>query len=159
MRLLIVLIIFVFNSTALAENLDREAINDALINIKAIPLKHKGQEGIWFPKADSELLLKLVTNKLDLALDTIDNQTIQINALKDAVKSYKESNTSYAELADYNRKMFDVAMKHLPNLDPPPDMAWYKTPEATFIYGLVLGVGVTVGATCLAIEAVKTSNQ
>jgi hypothetical protein len=156
MRLLTVLIIFAFSATARADDLDREAINDALINIKAVKLKHDGQEGVWFPKADAEILLELVTNKLKLSLDTIDNQTIQINALKDAVNSYKESNASYAELADHNQQMFDIAMKHLPDLDP-PEPSWYETPKATFVYGIIVGVGVAVGATLLAIESIEAT--
>jgi len=156
MRLLIASIIFGFSFNAFADDLDREAINDALINIKAVPLKHDGKEGVWFPKADAEILLELVTNRLKLSLDIIDTQTIQIKALKDVVESYKASNTSYAELAEHNQQMFDVAMKHIPELDP-PEPSWYETPKATFIYGIIVGVAITAGTTYLAIQAVKAN--
>ena len=88
MRFLIVLIIFVFNSTALAEKLDRAEINKSLQDIQSISLKHKGKSGVWFSEQDSDKILILVEEKLPQALDIIDGQDREILLLKNAIKSY-----------------------------------------------------------------------
>jgi hypothetical protein len=152
MKFLIVSILLAFSSVVHAQDIDRAAINEGLKNVRSVTLKHNGQEGVWFPKKDAEFLLDLVSTKLKLSLDIIDNQNIQIAALKSAVDGYKQSKDSYAELADFNRTMFDTAMKHLPELNP-PEPSWYESPKATFIYGVVLGGAVVFGTTWLATQA------
>lgn len=153
MRSLIVLIICAFSTSSLAaEQINRAEINKSISNIKSIPLKHQGKDGVWFSKTDAEILLDLITDKLKLSLDIIDNQSIQIAALKSAIDGYKQSNKSYLDLANLNRQMFDVAMKHLPDLNP-PEPGWYESSTATFVYGLVVGGLVVFGTTYLATEA------
>lgn len=154
MKFLIVLIISTFSVPALGQKLNREEIRKQLQGIQSVPLKHQGQEGVWFPKEDAELLLDLVSTKLKLSLDIIDNQDVQIKALQSAVDAYKLSNQSYLDLSNLNRSMFDTAMKHLPDLNP-PELSWYESPKATFIYGLMVGGAVVFGTTYLATQALE----
>jgi len=155
MKSLLVSIICAFSTPAFAaDQLDRTEINRSLSQIKSISLKHQGQDGVWFPRQDAEFLLDLVSTKLKLSLDIIDNQNTQIDALKSAVEGYKQSNKSYLELAELNRKMFDTAMQHIPNLNP-PEPSWYENTKATFIYGLVVGGVVVFGTTYLATKALE----
>lgn len=154
MRSLIVSTILIFSSVAYAQDIDRTAIRERLKTVRSVPLKHNGQEGVWFPKSDAEFMLDLVSNKLKLSLDIIDNQNVQIAALKSAVDGYKQSSKQYSELAELNRTMFDTAMKHMPDLHP-PEPAWYESPKATFIYGLVAGGAIVFGTTYLATQALS----
>lgn len=154
MRFLLVSTILFFSSVANAQDINRSAINERLKQVQSIPLKHDGKEGVWFPKADAEFILDLVSTKLKLSLDIIDNQSIEIGALKSAVDGYKKSNEQYLKLADLNKAMFDVAMKHMPDLVPPAP-SWYESPKATFIYGVVVGGAVVFGTTYLATKALS----
>lgn len=155
MKYLIVLIICAFSASSFGKKLDRSEINESISNIKSIPLKHNGKDGIWFPKEDAELLLNLVTNKFKLSLDIIDSQNLQIAAQKSAIDGYKLSNESYMDLSSLNKEMFDVAMKHLPDLNPPKP-SWYESPKATFVYGLMVGGVVVMGTTYLATQALDS---
>jgi hypothetical protein len=145
MRFLTALIVYIFSSTAYAQNVSRAEINSALESIKSIPLKHNGQEGVWFPKDDAEIILSIIEEKLPLTLDIIDKQSEQIKLLETALTSYKASNEHYKELVGLHRQMFDTAMKYLPKLDA-PDPAWYETTKATYIYGVITGAALIVGA-------------
>lgn len=154
MKFLIVSIILASSTFAQAQVIDRAELKKSLENVRSVPVKHDGVQGVWFPEKDAELLLDLVSTKLKLSLDIIDNQNVQIAALKSAVDGYKQSKNSYAELADFNRTMFDTAMKHLPDLTP-PEPSWYESPEATFVYGLVLGGAIIFGTTYLSIKSLE----
>lgn len=154
MKFLIVLIISTFSVPALGQKLDRKEIRKQVRSIISVPLEYQGKEGVWFPKKDAELLLDLVSTRLKLTLDTIDNQDIQIQALQSAVDAYKLSNQSYLELSTLNKDMFDTAMKHLPDLNP-PEPAWYESSTATFVYGIMVGGAVVFGTTYLSIKALE----
>lgn len=146
MTFLIVSIIFAFNVTDV--NLDRSKINESLSAIESIPLKYKNKDGIWLSTKDSEILLDLVSTKLRLSLDIIDNQNIQINALKSAVESYKIVSNQYLKLSDLNKSMYDTAadsLSKITNISP-----WYNSPEAMYIYGFISGAVVIMGTTYLA---------
>ena len=60
MRFLVVLIISIYNTTALAQKLDRAVINQSLNGIKSVPLKHNSLNGIWFSTKDAEIILQLI---------------------------------------------------------------------------------------------------
>lgn len=152
MRYLIGLIICAYSQDIwAATQLDRTEINNTLSTIHSVPLPNKGQDGIWFPKADAELLLDLVSGKFRLALDTIDEQTTEISALTAAVNSLKVSNQSYQDLANLNKQMFDTAMATIPKLVPPAP-AWYENSKATYVYGVVTGGILVFGTTYLATQ-------
>jgi hypothetical protein len=138
MKFLIALIIL--GSDGASTDLDRSEINKSIQNIRSVPLEHNGEEGVWYPKADAELLLGLI-GKLSLALDIIDDQSKQIKYLKISKNSYKEASQQYKGVAVMNKDMFNIAMTNLSSLEP-VDYAWYETPTATFLYGLAVGVGV-----------------
>ena len=70
---------------------------------------------------------------------------------------YKLSSESYMKMANLNHQMFSTAMKHMPDLNP-PELSWYETPEATFIYGMIAGGIVVFSTTYLATKALDSSN-
>lgn len=153
MRFLIALIILASSFPVYAAKLDRSEINKTLKSIKSVSLTHKGQKGVWFPEADADILLNLVTEKFKLSLDIIDAQEEQSKAQKSAIDSYKLSGENYEKLATYNLNMFDVAMKHIPKLEP-PDYSWYEKPGSTFIWGYVAGTVVTIVTAYVAVQAI-----
>ena len=153
MKFLTVLIILASSSVS-AQSIDRSKINQSLQEIKTIPLSNNGKDGVWFEKKDAEIVLDLVKNKFKLALDIIDDQAAQAESLKIAVEALKLSNQSYLDLADINKQMFDVAMKHMPDLDP-PEPPWYKNSKATFVFGIIVGGATMFGSTYLAVRTLK----
>ncbi len=145
MRFLIVLTILVYSATASAQQLDRAEINKALQSIKSVPLKHKGQDGVWFSVDDADKLLQLVQKKLPQALDTIDAQTEQAKALNIAIDAYKTSNNQYLKVAELTMSALDVALKYIPQIIP-PNPPWYKSGKAVYIYGVLTGAGAVIGS-------------
>lgn len=156
MRFLIVLTILASSSISNAEKLNRSEINKSLAGIKSVPLIHKGQKGVWFPEADAEVLLNLVSIKLRLSLDIIDDQSDQIDKLNISIENYKEVSNNYKQLAQYNQDMFDIAMKHIPNLKP-PEYSWYEKPGSMFMWGAITGAIVTLGLTYAAVSTVEAA--
>jgi len=148
MIFLLASIIFTFNVTDV--NLDRSKINQSLSTITSVPLKYQNKEGIWLSTSDSEILLDLVSSKLKLSLDIIDNQNIQINALKSAVDSYKLSSSQYLELSKLNMAMYNTATNNLSKITN--THSWYNSSEAMYIYGFVSGAVVIMGTTYLAVR-------
>ena len=145
MRFLLALIVCVSSATASAEELNREEINKLLRSVQSVPIKHNGKDGVWFSANDAEALLSILETKLPAAFNIIDEQSKQIALLESSIASYKASNEQYKSLVDLNRQMFDTAMKYLPDLNP-PQPAWYETPKATYIYGIITGAVIIVGS-------------
>ena len=143
MRLLITLGILACSFNAYAEKLDRTEINKALRDLKPVPLKNQGQDGIWFSTTDAEKLLGLIEKKLPQALDIIDAQDSQIATLKTSVDLYKATVSSYNDYATYNKNMLDTALKYFPELKP-PEFPWYEKPAVTYIGGILTGAAIIV---------------
>ena len=145
-RLLIVLGILGFNGSVVAQKIDRAALNQAIHDIKPVPLKYQNQDGVWFSTTDAEKVLGLISDKLPKALDIIDAQDQEIASFKTTVNLYKATITSYNEYADYNKNMLDTALKYFPELRP-PEYPWYEKPASTYVAGVITGiVVVTVSA-------------
>ncbi len=125
--------------------LDRTEINNSIKGISSIPLQNNGVDGIWLSKVDAEKLFILVSERLPLALDIIDNQTNQIDFLKKSMDLYKLSLMQYKEIAELNGQMYSTAMENLLKLQP-PELAWYESPKATFIYGFLVGAATIIGS-------------
>lgn len=139
MKFLIGLIIL--GSNSLPNELDRSTINNSLHDIKSVELDYKDKEGVWFSKTDAEIILNLISDKLILALDIIDNQTLEIDLLKNSIKSYKLSIQQYKNLSDLNLKMYNITMEHISNMEH-VEYVWYESSTATFVYGIIIGVSV-----------------
>jgi uncharacterized membrane protein len=141
-RLLIVFVLLI-SSSAHADQLNREQLRKIVQGLNPVVVKNNGQDGIWFTKIDSERILEVLEKRLPLALDIIDAQDRQIESLKSSVDSYKSSLVLYQEYSTYNLKMFEVAMKSVPDLKP-PELMWYEKPATTFTYGVVTGIAIVV---------------
>jgi hypothetical protein len=88
-------------------------------------------------------VLEVLGKRLPLTLDIIDDQDRQIGLLKESVSLYKSSSLLYQDYSKYNQQMLEVAMKSLPNLQP-PSPSWYERPHTTFMSGVVVGITVVV---------------
>ncbi len=121
--------------------LDRTEINNRLRGLRSTNTTLNNIEGIWFPKRDAERLLSLVEETLPQALDIIDHQTKQIEALDHAIKSYKESIDWYIQYANHNRQMLDISLKNFRDFQQ-PQYAWYENRIATYIYGILSATAV-----------------
>lgn len=140
-KLLIVLVSFV--SSANASELDRTQLRKLTEGLTPVVVKNNGKDGIWFSTTDGDRILEVLEKRLPMALDIIDAQDKQIESLKSSVDSYKTSLALYQEYSTYNLKMFEVAMKSVPDLKP-VELSWYEKPHATFTYGVVVGVILVV---------------
>jgi hypothetical protein len=143
LKRLLIVFVGLISSSANAEELNRDQLRKLVTGLNPIVTKNNGQDGVWFPKTDAERILEILEKRLPLALDIIDAQGKQIEALKGSVESYKASMALYQEYSEYNLKMFDVAMKSFPDLKP-PELGWYEKPSTTFVYGVVVGVVLVV---------------
>ena len=139
-KLLSVFVILI-SSTAYAVDLDRTQLRKDLQGINPIPSLNNNIKGIWFSSADADKILQILEVKLPQALDIIDAQSAQIENSNKAIDLYKTSNNQYKDLADYNRKMYDTAMKYFPDIKP-PETPWYKSRTVLFVEGVVTGVAV-----------------
>ena len=119
LKRLLIVFVGLISSSANAEELNRDQLRKLVTGLNPVVTKNNGQDGIWFPKTDAERILEILEKRLPLALDIIDAQGKQIEALKGSVESYKASTALYQEYSEYNLKMFDVAMKSFPDLKPP----------------------------------------
>jgi len=140
MRLLTVLGILAFSTTANAEKLDRTEINRALKSLKPTQVKFQGKDGVWFSEDQAEIVLGLLEDKLPSALDLIDSQDMQITALKNAVNAYKISTNSYKETATYYQQGLNDVLQAFPKLKP-VQYSWYEDRTATYIYGIITAAG------------------
>jgi hypothetical protein len=139
-KLLSVFVILI-SSTAYAVDLDRTQLRKDLQGINPIPSLNNNIKGIWFSSADADKILQILEVKLPQALDIIDAQSAQVENNNKAIDLYKTSNNQYKDLADYNRKMYDTAMKYFPDIKP-PETPWYKSRTVLFVEGVVTGVAV-----------------
>ena len=141
-KLLSVFVILVSN-IAYASDLDRIQLRKDIQGITPIVLVNNGVKGIWFNTTDADKILQILEIKLPQALDIIDAQSNQITLANKSIDLYKTSNAQYKELADYNRQMYDTAMKYFPDIKP-PETPWYESHKTIFLEGVVIGVAAII---------------
>jgi len=143
LKRLLIVFVSLTSSSAYADTLNRDQIRKLVEGLTPTATKYNGQDGVWFNKVDAEKVLEVLGKRVPLALDIIDGQDKQIGLLKESVELYKSSSLMYQDYSKYNQQMLEVAMKSLPDLQP-PQLSWYEKPHSTFLGGVVVGITLVV---------------